>query len=122
MGAGDNHWCNLGLAEPNAPFKSPRQTARLVTEAWVALHGFCPNSTADRLPQLPNKAPVADFRCDACGEDDKLKARRGALGRHSPAPSPNGRRRVDPQPSPSGRGLERMAAEPSFWRDPEGGA
>ncbi|NBW52192.1 MAG: hypothetical protein EBR49_19280, partial [Betaproteobacteria bacterium] len=68
MGDDTNSWCSLGFAEPSAVFDSPRQTARLVTEAWVALHGFCPNCAADRLPQLPNNSPVADFRCGVCGE------------------------------------------------------
>ncbi|MFJ6024815.1 DpnI domain-containing protein [Brevundimonas sp. NPDC092305] len=81
MGDDTNQWCDLGFAEPSAVFKSPRQTARLVTEAWVALHGFCPNCAADHLPQLPNNSPVADFRCEACGEEYELKAKRGALGR-----------------------------------------
>ncbi|WP_426027895.1 hypothetical protein [Brevundimonas sp. TWP2-3-4b2] len=52
MGQDDNHWCALGFAEPAVVFKGPTRTARSVTEAWVALHGFCPNRAADRLPQL----------------------------------------------------------------------
>ena len=48
-----NHWCVLGFAEPAVVFKGPTQTARSVTEAWVALHGFCPNCSADRLPPPP---------------------------------------------------------------------
>ena len=48
MGQDDNHWCELGFAEPAVVFKGPTQTARSVTEAWVALHGFCPNCAADR--------------------------------------------------------------------------
>jgi len=50
MGQDDNHWCELGFAEPAVVFKGPTQTARSVTEAWVALHGFCPNCAANRLP------------------------------------------------------------------------
>jgi type II restriction enzyme len=48
MGHSDNHWCELGFAEPAVVFKGPTQTARSVTEAWVALHGFCPNCPTDR--------------------------------------------------------------------------
>ena len=88
MGQDDNHWCELGFAEPAVVFKGPTQTARSVTEAWVALHGFCPNCAADRLPQLPNNSPVADVRCDACGEDYELKARRGKPGRSNGSFSP----------------------------------
>ncbi|RYG87197.1 MAG: restriction endonuclease [Alphaproteobacteria bacterium] len=84
MGQADNHWCELGFAEPTAVYTGPTQTARSVTEAWVALHGFCPNCPADHLPQLPNNSPVADFRCGACGEEYELKAKRGKLGRSIP--------------------------------------
>lgn len=80
----DHHWCELGFAEPTAVYKGPTQTARSVTEAWVALHGFCPNCSVDRLPQLPNNSPVADFRCDTCGEEYELKAKQGKLGRSIP--------------------------------------
>lgn len=80
MGDDTNPWCNLGFAERATAYKSPRQTARVVTEAWMATWDFCPNCDADRLPQLRNNAPVADFRCDACGEEYELKAKRGRLG------------------------------------------
>jgi len=76
----DNHWCELGFAEPAVVFKGPTQTARSVTEAWVALHGFCPNCAADRLPQLPNNSPVADFRCGAC-PPFPLSSFRGSVAR-----------------------------------------
>lgn len=81
MARDDNHWCELGFAEPTAVYEGPTQTARSVTEAWVALHGFCPNCPADHLPQRPNNSPVADFRCDSCGEEYELKAKQGRLGR-----------------------------------------
>ena len=84
MGQDDNRWCELGFAEPAVAFRGPTQTARSVTEAWMALHGFCPACAADRLPQLPNNAPVADFRCDDCGEEYELKAKQGKLGRSIP--------------------------------------
>ena len=84
MAHDDNHWCELGFAEPAVVFKGPTQTARSLTEAWAALHAFCPNCPADRLPQMPNNAPAADFRCDACGEEFELKAKQGGLGRSIP--------------------------------------
>jgi type II restriction enzyme len=47
MGHGDdNHWCDLGFAEPAVVFKGPTQNARVLSEGWVALHGFCPNCAA----------------------------------------------------------------------------
>lgn len=84
MGADVDQWCNLGFAEPSAVLKSPRQIARFVTEAWMARHGFCLNCSADHLPATPNNSPVADFRCDVCGEEYELKAKRGRLGRSIP--------------------------------------
>jgi type II restriction enzyme len=81
MGDDTNSWCSLGFAEPTAVYNSPRQTARHLTEGWMALHAFCPACGAERLPALPNNAPVGDFRCAACGEEYELKAKRGALGR-----------------------------------------
>lgn len=85
MGQGDNHWCSLGLAEPTAVYRSGTQKARHLTEGWMAEHGFCPNCDADRLPALPNNAPVGDFRCAACGEEYELKAGQGAVGGVLPA-------------------------------------
>jgi len=81
MGDDTNSWCSLGFAEPTAVYTSPRQTARHLTEGWMARHAFCPACGAERLPALPNNAPVGDFRCAACGEEYELKAQRGAVGR-----------------------------------------
>src|SRR5690606_23359010 len=39
MGQDDNHWCELGFAEPAVAFRGPTQTARSLTEGWMALHG-----------------------------------------------------------------------------------
>jgi hypothetical protein len=55
MGQDDNHWCEVGFAEPAVVFKGPTQTARSVTEAWVALHGFQPNCAADRPDPHPSR-------------------------------------------------------------------
>lgn len=84
MGDDANSWCNLGFAEPTVAYKSPLQTARHLTEGWMALHAFCPACGAERLPVLPNNSPVGDFRCAACGEEYELKAKRGAPGRSIP--------------------------------------
>ena len=82
MGQDDNLWCELGFAEPAVACRGPTQTARYLTEGWMALHGFGPACAADRMPQLPSNAPVADFRCGDCGEDYELKARRAKLEQH----------------------------------------
>lgn len=85
MGEPGNHWCSLGFAEPTAVYKSGTQTARHLTEGWMAAHGFCPHCDADRLPPLPNNAPVGDFRCAVCAEEYELKATRGELAGTLPA-------------------------------------
>lgn len=79
MGQGDNHWCELGFAEPAVVFKGPTQTA-VGDRGLGRAARLLPNCAADRLPQLPNNSPVADFRCDACAKAFELKARKGALG------------------------------------------
>jgi hypothetical protein len=79
-----NLWCETGFAETPATYKGATQTARVLTEGWLAMWGFCPACGADRLPALPNNSPVADFRCAACGEEYELKATRAPLGRKVP--------------------------------------
>lgn len=82
MGHGDdNHWCDLGFAEPAVVYKGPTQNARVLSEGWVAAQLFCPGCGADRLDALPNNSPVADFACPACAEEYELKAGKGAPGR-----------------------------------------
>jgi len=80
MGQDDNHWCELGFAEPAFVFKGPTQNARVRTEGWVAAHLFCPGCGAEALRSLPNNSPVGDFACDACAEEFELKAKNGRLG------------------------------------------
>jgi len=115
MGHSDNHWCELGFAEPAVVFKGPTQTARSVTEAWVALHGFCPNCAADRLPTPPAivipgggerseteaRNPAAPkATCSRTGAPGSLAATRRPTGSRSRAPLGSGLRRNDD----SGRG------------------
>lgn len=80
MGQDDNHWCELGFAEPAFVFKGPTQNARVRTEGWVAAHLFCPGCGAEALRSLPNNSPVGDFACDDCAEEFELKAKNGRLG------------------------------------------
>ena len=81
MGASDDHWCNLGFAEDAAPFASASQTVRVLSEGWMARHGFCPSCGATPLTTFPANSPVADFHCPACAEEYELKAKRGLPGR-----------------------------------------
>ena len=60
-------------------YKSESQRIRILTEDWVAWHGFCPNC-GRRIEQYSNNAPVADFYCPSCGEDFELKSKRDIFG------------------------------------------
>lgn len=64
-----------------ASYKSASQKIRTMTEAWVASHMFCPCCGAPRLTKLPDNMPVADMRCDSCGEIFELKSKAGRLGK-----------------------------------------
>ncbi|WP_122465926.1 DpnI domain-containing protein [Brevundimonas lutea] len=79
MAERDQSWSPLGFAEDAAVFKGPTQTARVLSEGWVAAWMFCPACGAERLRQLLNNAPVADFVCDGCGEEFEVKAGKGPL-------------------------------------------
>ena len=63
MAQDDNRWCELDFAEPAPVFKGPDQTARAVTEARVALHGFYPDCAA---PLCVLCVPL----CGLCDEPD----------------------------------------------------
>lgn len=52
-----------------------------MTETWLAGRMFCPCCGHDSLTKLPNNRPVADMRCDACGEIFELKSKAGRLGK-----------------------------------------
>lgn len=60
-------------------YKNPAQQARVMTEAWVRSHVFCPNCGLDSLQKYPNNTPVGDFFCSACREQFELKATHSAF-------------------------------------------
>ena len=66
--------------ESPALFDSPSQNARVWSESWVALWGFCLNCGAHRLSRFENNRPVADFVCSACAEEYELKSQKGRFG------------------------------------------
>lgn len=55
-------------------YTSPSQRARVITQAWVEQHGYCP-SCGDSLCRYEENRPVADFYCVNCSEDFELKAK-----------------------------------------------
>lgn len=81
MASDDPPFRNLGFAEEAAVFVSPSQNVLVLSERWVAAHGFCPSCGAEPLTAFKANAPVADFRCGVCAEEYGLKAKRGLPGR-----------------------------------------
>jgi type II restriction enzyme len=76
----DEPWRNLGFDEAQAAYVSGSQNARVWTEGWVASRLYCPNCGASSLTKHPNNRPVADFVCEACGEDYELKSQKSRFG------------------------------------------
>jgi len=70
-----------------ARFTNSSQKARVLTEAWMARHGWCPNCGHEPLLPYPNNRQVADLFCRACGEDFELKSQQGRFGRRIAAGS-----------------------------------
>jgi len=68
---------DLSLAEN---YKSPSQRARVLTEAWVGNHMFCPRCGHTKINRFSNNQPVADFFCPACNNEYELKSKKGRLG------------------------------------------
>lgn len=62
--------CDLSIA---AQYKSKAQIARVVSEAWVALNGYCLACTSDFLKQSKANTKCTDFICEGCGHRYELK-------------------------------------------------
>lgn len=67
-----------------AGYKSKAQIARVLSESWAASNVFCPCCGYSSLTKLDNNEPVADMRCDKCGEVFELKSAKGKLGKKIP--------------------------------------
>lgn len=70
----------MGFAEQQATFRSPSQSARVLTEGWVAQQAFCTNCGNDKLSKFANNRPLADFFCGSCNEQFELKSKKGGFG------------------------------------------
>jgi type II restriction enzyme len=70
----------LGFEEPQSPYSSGTQSARVWTERWVRDQMYCPNCGAIRINSFPNNSPVADFFCVSCKEEFELKSQRNIFG------------------------------------------
>lgn len=62
-------------------YKNNSQRIRVMSEAWVSHNVFCPSCGNVHLSNLPNNMPVADFRCDHCGEIYELKSKNREIGK-----------------------------------------
>lgn len=63
MAAANEPFRNLGFAEDAAVFASASQNVRVLSEGWMAMHGFCPSCGAEPLAAFKANTPVADFHC-----------------------------------------------------------
>ena len=70
----------LGFEEAQTSFTSGAQTARVLTERWVADWMYCVNCSVPRLSQFPNNRPVADFFCPNCSDQFEVKSTKKAIG------------------------------------------
>lgn len=71
---------HLGFEEAQAPYESPSQIARTLTEGWARKWLYCPSCGYDRLTALPNNTPAGDLFCGSCGEQFELKSKKGTFG------------------------------------------
>ena len=72
-----NMYFNSALA---AKYKNKAQITRVLSETWVACNVFCPCCGSEHITELKNNLPVADMRCEHCGEIYELKSKNGKIG------------------------------------------
>ena len=68
---------NLQLDESVAiNYKSPSQKIRRMTEFWLTENIFCPCCGNVHINKMRNNLPVADMKCNNCGEIFELKSKK----------------------------------------------
>lgn len=65
-------------------YKSASQKIRVMSEFWFLTNIFCPCCGNDHIRKMKNNAPVADMRCENCGEIFELKSKRNRIGAKIP--------------------------------------
>lgn len=70
----------LGFEDPQVPYSSGSQTARVWTEHWVSQWLYCPNCGNPKINQFRANQPVADFFCPSCSEQYELKSQKTSFG------------------------------------------
>lgn len=58
-------------------YKSESQKIRVMSEHWICQNMFCPCCGNQHILKLENNMPVADMKCDNCGEIFELKSKNG---------------------------------------------
>ncbi|MXV37218.1 restriction endonuclease [Flavobacteriaceae bacterium Ap0902] len=64
---------NIKLAKS---YSSNSQIARVLTENWVKINGYCPDCGNFYLREFTNNQPVADFYCEYCRSEYELKSKK----------------------------------------------
>jgi len=67
---------DIGRAEG---YSNKSQIARILTENWVKINGYCPSCGGVPLADFENNRPVADFYCNDCKEEFELKSKNGKI-------------------------------------------
>jgi type II restriction enzyme len=62
-----------------APYKSPAQQARVVTEGWGRDNLYCPSCASPRLNPAPPNTEAIDYHCPSCGLPFQLKSKSSAI-------------------------------------------
>lgn len=62
-------------------YKNKSQKIRVMSESWIEENMFCPCCGNLHLFRLKNNEPVADMKCDNCGELFELKSKEGKIGK-----------------------------------------
>lgn len=63
-----------------AGYNSASQKIRIMSERWLTQNLFCPCCGNVHIDKLPNNSPVADARCENCGEIFELKSKKNSIG------------------------------------------
>ena len=61
-------------------YNSASQKIRIMSENWLTQNLFCPCCGNVHIDKMPNNSPVADARCESCGEIFELKSKKISIG------------------------------------------
>lgn len=63
-----------------ADYKSKSQRIRVMSEFWVSHNIYCPACGNSHISKLSNNLPVADLKCENCGNVYELKSKKNRFG------------------------------------------